>query len=433
MRGSGPRDPGSNPGGAMIQFLNTELFILLMARRLVDRIKEMSPGERGQFLLDLQRKQRERVLKSMKNDELLQVMHYLDPDEITDILQSVSSLRRKYLLSKLNKEMKEKVEYLLRFDPRTAAGLMNLNYVIVRDNATFNDVAKDLRKHEKRTGRMPEVLVIDKKGKFLGELPGYALALHKGNEKVVKHVKKLPTLRYDVKESDVIKAFKKHKHGKLVVLDDDGSVMGVIYSDDILRIINKVVSKSIYNFAGVSEEEDALDPFTTKVRYRYKWLIINLLTAFLAASVVAAFRHTISALVLLAVYMPIVAGEGGNAATQTLAVMVRGLALGEIKPNTAKRVILHEALAGVINGIITGSIVAAVALLVNKSPLIGLAVGLAMIINLFIAGVFGAIIPLIMKKLGKDPATSATIFITTATDVFGFLSFLGIATLLLNL
>jgi len=417
----------------MIQFLNTELFILLMAKRLIDRIKEMSPGERGRFLLGLPRRRREEVLNSLKNEEILQALHYLDPDEVADVLRSVSSLRRRYLLSKLGKEMKGKVEYLLSFDPRTAAGLMSLNYIIVSDDATLGDVAKDLRVHEKRTGKTPEVLVVDKKGKFLGGLPSYALALHKGNEKVIKHVKKLPTLRYDVKESDVIKAFKKHKHGKLVVLDDDGSVMGVIYSDDILRIISKAMSKSIYNFAGVSEEEDALDPFTTKIRYRYKWLIINLLTAFLAASVVAAFRNTISSLVLLAVYMPIVAGEGGNAATQTLAVMVRGLALGEIKPNTAKRVILHEALAGVINGIITGSIVAAVALLVNRSPIIGLAVGLAMIINLFIAGVFGAIIPLIMKKLGKDPATSATIFITTATDVFGFLSFLGIATLLLRL
>jgi len=160
-------------------------------------------------------------------------------------------------------------------------------------------------------------------------------------------------------------------------------------------------------------------------------LIINLATAFLAASVVSLFQETISAFVLLAVYMPIVAGMGGNAGTQTLAVVVRGLALKEIELKTAKRVIINEIIAGGINGIINGILVAAVAILWNKNPMFGLVIGLAMVINLIIAGFFGAIVPLIMKQLGKDPASSATIFITTATDVFGFLSFLGLATILL--
>ena len=202
----------------------------------------------------------------------------------------------------------------------------------------------------------------------------------------------------------------------------------MIYSDDILRIIEKRSLNTLRDFAGVSKEEDVFDSALTKVKNRYKWLIINLGTAFLAASVVGLFQETISAFVLLAVYMPIVAGMGGNAGTQTLAVVVRGLTLKEI---VGKRVVINEMLAGAINGIINGAIVAAVAAFLHKNPMLGLIVCLAMIINLIIAGMFGAIVPLIMKRLGKDPASSATIFITTATDVLGFFAFLGLASIFL--
>jgi len=234
-------------------------------------------------------------------------------------------------------------------------------------------------------------------------------------------------VKYDEDEKAVIETFKSHPHDKIVVLDDDGSILGIIYSDDVLKLLKKASVNDLQRFAGVSEEEDVLDPPLVKVKNRYRWLIINLATAFLAASVVSLFQKTISAYVLLAVYMPIVAGMGGNAGTQTLAVMVRGLALKEIEPKRVQKVIINEMVAGGINGIINGGLVALVATLWNKSPMLGLIVAIAMIVNLVIAGFFGALIPLIMKKLGKDPASSATIFITTATDVCGFFAFLGLA------
>ena len=205
----------------------------------------------------------------------------------------------------------------------------------------------------------------------------------------------------------------------------------MIYSDDILQIIGKETARNLRHFAGVSEEEDVFDPILTKVKNRYRWLIINLGTAFLAAAVVGLFEKTIAVFTLLAVYMPIVAGMGGNAGTQTLAVMVRGIALNEIRWKNAKKAIVNEMGAGGINGIINGILVACVAILLNKSPLLGFIVAVAMVLNLIIAGFFGAVVPLIMKRMGKDPASSATIFITTATDVFGFFAFLGLATILL--
>ena len=168
-----------------------------------------------------------------------------------------------------------------------------------------------------------------------------------------------------------------------------------------------------------------------KVHNRYRWLIINLGTGFLAAFTVGLFEDVLQAYVLLAIYMPIVAGMGGNAATQTLAVQVRGIALKQIELKTAWRTLKNELGAGLINGLIVGVLVAAVVMVLNQDVKIALILALAMVINLLVAAVFGTLVPLIMQKLGKDPAASATIFITTGTDVLGFLTFLGLATIIL--
>ena len=392
---------------------------------------EKSPVEISRILLHYPKHKKVKLLNSLSDKLIADSLKYLDPDEITDILQLLSNYRRRKILNLLSEEIRESVEYLLKFDPNTAAGLMNLNYIQVYENFTFQDVAKLLRKHEKKTGRAPEILVVDKDAKFLGELPPHILALHKGKEKIKKYIKPLPSVYWNLNKGDIFSVFRKHKHNKVAVLDEDKAILGIIYSDDVLRVLHEEATKSIYHFASVSEEEDVFDSFLTKVRHRYGWLIINLFTEFLAASVVSLFQNSIQALVLLAVYMPMVAGMGGNAATQTLAVIVRGLALNEIKKGDGIKIMINEVLAGILNGAINGTLVASVAVFINKTPLIGVAVFLAMIVNLIVAAVFGTIIPLIMKKLGKDPASSATIFITTATDVFGFLSFLGIASLLM--
>ena len=208
-------------------------------------------------------------------------------------------------------------------------------------------------------------------------------------------------------------------------------MLGIIHSNDIIRLIDKNATRDLYGFAGVDNEESSLDSAFVKVKYRYKWLIINLATAFLAASVVGLFENTIARVTLLAAYMPIVAGMGGNAATQTLAVTVRGLVLKEVKLETGGKLIVNEMIAGATNGVINGVIVALIATLFNQSPLLGMVIGTAMVVNLVTAGFFGALVPMIMKSLGKDPASSATIFITTATDVIGFFVFLGLASMFL--
>ena len=405
--------------------------ILSCPKERISIFRKIPENNQGFVLSNLSKRLQQKIMSRLSDRELIELVDYLDPGKATDLLQNVNGKRRKKLLEKLGKEIKEKVEFLLKFNPKTAAGIMSLDYVEVDKDTTFEQLSEIIKKHEIGTGKFPTILVVED-GFLIGELAGHVLALHKGKEKINKYIRELSHIEYNRDEDEVIDTFKKNMHDKIVVLDEDNSILGVICSDDILKLIGEYSVSSLRDFAGVSEEEDVLDSALTKVKNRYKWLIINLGTAFLAASVVSLFQETISAFVLLAVYMPIVAGMGGNAGTQTLAVVVRGLALKEINLKTTKKIIINEVLAGGINGIISGVLVAIAAILWNNNPVLGLIVGLSMVINLIISGFFGAITPLVMKKLGKDPASSATIFITTATDVFGFIVFLGLATLYYN-
>src|SRR3989344_2887243 len=352
--------------------------LLSSPKKAVSLFREVPYNQRGAVLLGLSKNIHEKILSKLNTEEVLNMFHYLDPEEITDLLQNVDESKRKVIVDNLRPDMKKKVEFLIKFNPKTAAGIMTLDYASVNYDAKFKDVLDVIHNYEKRTGK-----------------------------------------------------FKRHPANKLVVVDNDKSIMGVIYSDDVLKLMNRQSAKELYKSAGVSEEENVHDTAYNKVKYRYKWLILNLATAFLAASVVGLFKDTISSFVLLAAYMPVVAGMGGNAATQTLAVVVRGLALKNIELETARKVVFNEVIAGAVNGLINGVIVAFIAYIFNQNLLLGVITGLAIMVNLMIAGFFGATVPLVMKKLRKDPATSATIFITTATDVFGFLAFLGLATLLL--
>jgi magnesium transporter len=396
----------------------------------MSRFRNLPVNKQGFALLRLPKKIKLSVLGGLKNSEIEAILNYLDPDVATDLLQVLDNSRSSRIVSNLKSHLKKKVEYLLKFNPKTAAGMMSLDYIEVDKKCTFEKVARLIKKHELRTGRFPTILVVDY-GFLLGELPGNILALKRKDSKITKFVKKTHFIKYDSDEAAVIALFKHNPHDKIVVLDDDESIMGVIYSDDILSVIENKAGKHLYSFAGVSEEEDVLDGAFSKVKHRYKWLLLNLCTAFFAASIVSMFQDTISKFVLLAVYMPIVAGMGGNAGTQTFAVVVRGIALREVDLKTSKNMLINEMLAGGMNGIINGVLVGIIATFWDQNPMLGAVLAVSLIINLVIAGFFGGIMPLIMKALGKDPATSATIFITTATDVLGFFVFLGLASILL--
>jgi len=367
------------------------------------------------------------LVLDMTADQLQSFVGRLDPDEVTDVLAYADDHVQDEVLERLDADRRERVSYLLGFSPESAAGLMHLDYVTVGTQDTLEAVARRVRRHEYRTGRYPAIFVIED-GALVGELPPQTLALtDTDGETVSEFVEDTPSVRYDADDADVLEVFRANPDSTVAVLDEDDRVLGVILAEDLLKVVEEEAGETLYEFTGVAEEESVLDGPLAKVRSRYKWLVINLGTAFLAAGVVGLFEATIAAFTLLAVYMPVVAGMGGNAGTQSMAVTVRGIALGQVSLSTGGRVIWNEVIAGAANGAITGLLVAVIAAVFNQNPLLGGVLGVSMVLNLVIAGFFGTIIPLVLSRVGKDPATSATIFITTATDVLGFFIFLGLA------
>lgn len=399
-----------------------------------DRIsifRSVNPLTQSLIIVGLSRPIRYDILTKLHHDEIVQLLGELDPDTATDLLQLISHHKQSSIIRELDENQANDITKLLPFNPDTAAGLMSLDYIISDEATTISDVARHFKVHERRTGRQP-TMILTSEGKVIGYLPGYQLGLARPSERVGKYRRKMITVRHAASTDDVVNLFRIHPHDKAVVLGETDNVMGIIYSDDVLRVLKEQQSASLYDFAGVHDEEDVTDSASRKIQSRYKWLIINLGTAFLAAFTVGLFEDVINKYVLLAVYMPIVAGMGGNSATQTLAVMVRGIALRQISFKTAWPTLKNEVKAGIVNGIINGILVALVVYLVNGDAIIGLILALAMVINLVVAATFGTLVPLIMRRLGKDPAASATIFITTATDVLGFFAFLGLASLILD-
>ncbi len=391
----------------------------------------LPPRERRAVFFRLSEPTRATIVDGLDEDDLFGFVRRLDPDEATDVLGLADEATRAAVLDRLENARRERVSFLLEFSPESAAGVMVLDYVTVAPETDLATAADRVRRHEERTGRFPTVFVVDGDD-LVGELAGQALALEdRGDETAGDHVAPASAVRYDRPDEEVLDVFRSNPESTVAVLDEDDGIMGVIHAEDLLRSVEADVGETLYEFTGVREAESVLDGPVEKVRRRYRWLIVNLGTAFLAALTVGFFEDTIAALAILAAYMPIVAGMGGNAGTQSMAVTVRGISLGEVSLSTGGRVVLDEVLAGAANGAITGVLVAVIASLVNRSPLLGLVLGVSMVANLVIAGFFGALIPLLLDRQGYDPATSATIFITTATDVLGFFVFLGLAQVVL--
>ena len=407
--------------------------ILFRKDKRTELFLELKSNERVMLLRSLTPNVRKDILTHVPDNDLVEILQEVDPDEATDWLQLLGPRRRERVLQKVSRELQDSLSKLLEFDAETAAGLMTLDYVQVSMDDTIAEVSKKFKSHEKATGRPPVVVVMKKEdGKLAGFLPGHELGFGRASELIGKYVKRLPSISYAATHDEVLHQFHAHPHAKVAVKNDSDDVIGIIYSDDVLNLMQEKESSTLYEFAGIRKEESISDSARRKVRNRYQWLIINLGTAFLASFVVSRFEDTLSAFVLLAVYMPIVAGMGGNAATQTLAVLVRGISLGQIDLKSAGRTLRNELGAAFVNGLINAVLVSIVVILLNRDYKIALVLALAMVANMVVAAFFGTLVPLVMTKLGKDPAASATIFITTATDVLGFLVFLGLGSLILG-
>ena len=392
----------------------------------------LPPEKQSEVALVLTEDSKRRIFPRLSDAVIARFLHFNDEDDATDILQYLSASRRSTILMGMREEKRRKIEKLLKFGSETAGGLMDLNFILVRPEFTFLEVLEKVRVHVDGKRDMPTVLVTDGAGRIQGFIPERVLLFPPQNTSVQDQTVSLPVVSHKMDREKVMEVMSRMRSEVLCVADEHEQVLGIIHLRDLMKVAQAEATEDIYRFAGVDVEEHALDLSFSKVKRRYNWLLVNLLTAFLASFVVSLFQDTITKFAVLAVYMPVVAGQGGNAATQALAVVVRGLALGEIGWTKAWKVIFREAGAGILNGLITGVAAGVFAVAFGAPRIIALILTVAMVVNLFVAGFFGALIPFVLKRLKIDPAVASTVFVTTMTDCCGFFAFLGLGALLMR-
>ncbi|MCR4263693.1 MAG: magnesium transporter [Candidatus Roizmanbacteria bacterium] len=403
---------------------------LLRSDRLVV-FTSLDDEKQAKVAIALNYRSKRNILPKLSDKTIESFLQLSDEDDAADILQFVSDERKKAILEKLQDEKRKRIETLVKFHPETAGGLMDMNYIVVKPDFNLQDVAEKIDRHTKREKKTPLIVVTKDDGAITGYVPYRNLILTPQDSLVKDITRSLPLISAQTKKRKLLHLLSRRKLEVIGVTDTRDQLLGIIHVSDLAQLIESETTDNLLQFAGVSREEDMLDPASVAVKNRYMWLIINLATAFLAAFVVSRFEETIAQMAILASFMPIVAGMGGNAGTQSLAVVIRGIALGELAWTSGRRIILKEVSAGFINGIITAAVTIPVVWLFTKDIGISLVLGSALIINLIVAGFFGAMIPLTLKFFKIDPAVASTVFVTTATDVFGFLAFLGLATVVL--
>lgn len=406
----------------------------LISRRPEERLtvfRGLTLAEQSAVFSALSPHVQQALLKNLRVGEIADILDHLDPRLAEKVLARIKDQKRRLkIIKKLKDEAREKLEYFLRFHPKATTSLISFNYVLLSCKTTIAEAADALDEHFDDTGKFPEVLVHEN-GELIGEVSMSTLVRERNTNTLKRFIKPVETITYQAEVAEIVDTFSLSKRKKVIVLDNDDSVLGVIYADDALALFGKLPAETLYDMSGMDDSSRPFDSVKKKVQARYKWLVLNLATAFLAGSMIFLFKDTLDKLVILAMYIPIVAGMGGNAASQVFAVMLRGLTLGTISFKTAGPAIWNEVQAGVVNGIGIGLIVGVISIAWNDSAMLGLVVGMAMVLVHLVAGFFGAFVPLFLKHIGKDPAAMSTMIITTATDVFGLLSLLGLGTLIL--
>ena len=354
------------------------------------------------------------------------IVRELDDDDAADILGELDPNQQEKILSGVHD--RSEVDRLLTYDEETAGGRMTTHLVTVPVSATAEQALDEIRRQAEEVEDFYQVFVVDKDTRLVGVLPFKDLVISRPERPVRTFMAEADIfVTPDLDQEEVARLMARYNVPSVPVVDDDGRLLGRITFDDVIDVVEAETTEDLLKFGGVSADEDLGAGWKSAVRSRLPWLSVNLLTAFLAGGVVYFFQSTIQRTLALAVWMPIIAGMGGNAGTQALAVTVRRLALGLIPANLFTRVVGKEILVGITNGIVMGLAVGTVAALMGQGPRLGVVVFLAMAGNLMVAGFAGAFIPLLLERLGVDPAVASSIFVTTFTDVCGFLLLLGLA------
>ena len=389
----------------------------------VDREGEIL-GEMGDDL-------RAQFLGQMDATEVAQLTEGLADDDIADILQQLPGHVTREVLTAMDQQDRARLERVMHYPDDLAGGLMNTDTITIRARLTLDVVLRYLRRHTEIPEMTDNLIVVNRSDQFIGLLSLRTLLVSDPaasvREMMLTDVEPIPV---NMTDKEVAHLFESNDWVSAPVVDDNGTLLGRITIDDVVDVIREDTDRSLMSMAGLDEDTDTFAPLMHAAPRRAIWLGINLVTAFIAASVINLFQGTIKEFVFLAVLMPIVASMGGIAGTQTLTLVVRGIALGQVVKNNQGWLINRELVIGLMNGILWALVVAGAASIWFEQWKIGLIIAAAMVINLVTAALAGAVLPLLMARAKIDPALAGGVVLTTITDVVGFVSFLGLATLL---
>jgi len=398
------------------------LFSLLEVEKASDVIPELS---------DLSREQ---ILEDISDKKLAEIIEEMDSDDAADVIAELNEAQARAVLDGIEPEGSEDLKNLLRYEEDTAGGIMQTELVTVPAGSTINDALKAVIQASDEIENVYNVFVVDTDTALMGTIPLQKLITARRTSPVTESIDKaIPSVRTDVDQEEVARMFEKYDLVSLPVVDHANRLVGRITVDDIVDVMEEESSEDIYRIAGLGEDDNIFNEPMESVKRRLPWLYINLLTALVSALVIGFFENTIQMVIALAVFMPVVAAIGGNAGSQTLTLIVRGLALGEVTFDNAKRALYRQVVVGVVNGAAVGVVIGVIASLWKGMPVLGVVIALAMIINVFMGTLIGTLVPLTLKWAKADPALGSHIFVTAFTDAFGFLSFLGLATIFLKL
>jgi len=391
--------------------------------RLIDKdlegdvLQELSEDIQGQFL------------RGMDTAEVVEITEGMDADDLADILQQLPDRVIREVLSAMSAQDRGRVEQVLAYDEDTAGGLMDTDTITVRPRLTLDIVLRYLRRHEELPNSTDNLIVVNRKGQYVGLLPLSKLLTSSPSitvrEVMTTDVEAIPA---NLPDTEVANLFERHNWVSAPVIDTNTTVVGRITIDDVVDVIREDADHSLMSMAGLDEEEDTFAPVMRTAPRRAVWLGVNLLTAIIASAVISIFEDTIDKVVALAVLMPIVASMGGVAGSQTLTVVIRGIALGQIGRSNISWLLSREFRVGLMNGVLWATLTGVIAGAWFNDVIIGVIIAAAMVINLLTAAVAGALLPITLRSFNIDPALAGSVALTTITDVVGFFAFLGLAT-----
>ena len=385
---------------------------------------------RGDVLQYLNEDVQAYFLSQLNAQEVIDATEDLDTDDLADILQNLPETITSEVLDSMDAQDRERVEEVLAYEEDTAGGLMNTDTVTIRADITLDVVLRYLRRHRSLPEMTDSLLVVSRKGVLVGTLPLTSMLVSNPSA-TVREVMATDTVSINVStsSSEVATLFARQDLVTAPVVNDEGILLGRITIDDVVDVIREDADHSLLSMAGLDEDSDTFAPVKQTAKRRAVWLGINLVTAFIASGVIGMFEATIEQVVALAVLMPIVASMGGIAGSQTLTLVIRGMAVGQISSSNLKWLLNREFVVSLLNGMLWAIVVSGLAVLWFSDPKIGVVIAVALLINLVVAALAGTALPYFLKSRNIDPALAGGVILTTITDVVGFLSFLGLASI----